>query len=183
MIRVPQALRIVSLVLVLAAPALPAVAQTAGFPRAELVVETRTDELRLTVEVARTPAQRAQGLMFRTRLDPQSGMLFLFGSEGEVGMWMKNTLISLDMLFIGDDERVKRIVRRTTPLSEKTIRSGDPALAVLELAAGSAARLGIRVGDRVRFRDLAPPPASPSSSKARVPRNITRSWISRPCMG
>ena len=155
MIRVPQALRIVSLVLVLAAPALLAVAQTAGFPRAELVVETRTEELRLTVEVARTPAQRAQGLMFRTRLDPQTGMLFLFGSEGEVGMWMKNTLISLDMLFIGDDERVKRIVPRTTPLSEKTIRSGEPAVAVLELAAGSAARLGIRVGDRVRFRALA----------------------------
>ena len=155
MIRVPQALRIVSLVLVLAAPALLAVAQTAGFPRAELVVETRTEELRLTVEVARTPAQRAQGLMFRTRLDPQTGMLFLFGSEGEVGMWMKNTLISLDMLFIGGDERVKRIVRRTTPLSEKAIGSGGPAIAVLELAAGSAARLGIRVGDRVRFRALA----------------------------
>ncbi len=154
MVRVSGAIRIVSLVLVLAAPALSTAAQTAGFPRAELIVETRTDKLRLTVEVARTLAQRAQGLMFRTKLDPQSGMLFLFESEGEVAMWMKNTLISLDMLFIGRDERIKRIVPRTTPLSEKTIQSGEPAQAVLELAAGSAARLGISVGDRVRFRDL-----------------------------
>ncbi|MFQ5959011.1 MAG: DUF192 domain-containing protein [Alphaproteobacteria bacterium] len=132
----------------------PLIAQGAAFPRAELVIVSEGGEHRFEVEVARTPAQRAQGLMFRTRIAPDAGMLFVFPSEGEVRMWMKNTLISLDMLFIAADGRITRIAPRTTPLSERTIASGGPVRAVLELAGGSTAALGIEPGDIVRSQAL-----------------------------
>ncbi len=125
-------------------------AQSAAFPRAELVIASRGGEYRFDIEVARTPAQHAQGLMFRTRLAPDAGMLFVYPSEREVRMWMKNTLIPLDMLFIAGDGRISRIAPRTTPLSETIIASGGPVRAVLELAGGSAAALGIEPGDIVR---------------------------------
>ena len=72
------------------------VAQADEFPRAELVIETANGGLTLDVEVARSPAQRSQGLMFRTKLAPMSGMLFLFDGDRSASMWMRNTLISLD---------------------------------------------------------------------------------------
>ncbi len=125
------------------------------FERGEVVIETRNGPRRLAVEIARTPEQRQRGLMFRTEIARDGGMLFVFEQPGEVGMWMKNTLIPLDMLFIGPDGKIRRIARRTTPLSEKTIASGGPVSAVLELAAGAAERLGIAPGDRVRADALA----------------------------
>lgn len=101
------------------------------------------------VEVARTEADRAQGLMFRRSLPADRGMLFDFGKVEPVSMWMQNTYISLDMLFIRPDGTIARIAANTEPLSTRTIPSGEPVLAVLELNAGTASRLGIRAGDRI----------------------------------
>jgi uncharacterized membrane protein (UPF0127 family) len=101
------------------------------------------------VEVARNDADRAQGLMFRRSMPADRGMLFDFGRVAPVSMWMQNTYLSLDMLFIRPDGTIARIAANTEPLSTRTIPSGEPVLAVLELNAGTAARLGIRAGDRV----------------------------------
>jgi uncharacterized membrane protein (UPF0127 family) len=101
------------------------------------------------VEVARSDADRAQGLMFRRTLAPDRGMLFDFKRVEPVSMWMQNTYVSLDMLFIRPDGTIARIAANTEPLSTRTIPSGEPVLAVLEVPAGTAARLGIRAGDRV----------------------------------
>jgi uncharacterized membrane protein (UPF0127 family) len=89
-------------------------------------------------------------LMFRTSLPEQTGMLFPFDAPQEVSMWMRNTYVSLDMIFIRADGVVHRIESRTEPLSERVITSGGPVTAVLELAAGVAARLDLKPGDRVR---------------------------------
>jgi uncharacterized membrane protein (UPF0127 family) len=101
------------------------------------------------VEVARTDAERAQGLMFRRTLAADRGMLFDFKRVEPVSMWMQNTYVSLDMLFIRPDGTIARIAESTEPLSTRTIPSGEPVLAVLEVPAGTTARLGIRPGDRV----------------------------------
>lgn len=101
------------------------------------------------VEVARNDADRAQGLMFRRSMPADQGMLFDFGRVEPVSMWMQNTYLSLDMLFIRADGTIARIAANTEPLSTRTIPSGEPVLAVLELNAGTAAKLGIRAGDRV----------------------------------
>ena len=125
---------------------------TVVFPVDELVIETANGQHHFTVELALSPQQQAQGLMFRQSLASDHGMLFDFGQERMAGMWMRNTFIPLDMLFIGRDGRIRRIAADTTPLSEATISSGVPVRAVLELAAGTSARLGIAPGDRVRHR-------------------------------
>jgi uncharacterized membrane protein (UPF0127 family) len=101
------------------------------------------------VEVARNDADRAQGLMFRRSMPAEQGMLFDFGRVEPVSMWMQNTYLSLDMLFIRPDGTIARIAANTEPLSTRTIPSGEPVLAVLELNAGTAAKLGIKPGDRV----------------------------------
>lgn len=101
------------------------------------------------VEVARNDADRSQGLMFRRSMPADQGMLFDFGRVEPVAMWMQNTYLPLDMLFIRPDGTIARIAANTEPLSTRTIPSGEPVLAVLELNAGTAARLGIKAGDRV----------------------------------
>lgn len=101
------------------------------------------------VEVAANDADRAQGLMFRRSMPADRGMLFDFGQVQPVSMWMQNTYISLDMLFIRADGTIARVASHTEPLSTRTISSGEPVLAVLELNAGTAAKLGIKPGDRV----------------------------------
>jgi uncharacterized membrane protein (UPF0127 family) len=101
------------------------------------------------VEVARNDADRAQGLMYRRSMPSDQGMLFDFGRVEPVSMWMQNTYLSLDMLFIRPDGTIARIAANTEPLSTRTIPSGEPVLAVLELNAGTASRLGIKPGDRV----------------------------------
>ena len=102
------------------------------------------------VEVARNDADRAQGLMYRRSMAPDRGMLFDFARVEPVSMWMQNTYISLDMFFIRPDGTIARVAENTEPLSTRTISSGEPVLGVLELAAGSAKRLGIHAGDRVQ---------------------------------
>lgn len=128
--------------------ACPAVAQVA-FEASELTIETASGSLEFEVELAVEPEQRRQGLMFREHLDSDQGMLFDFGRTAPVTMWMRNTFISLDMLFIEADGRIARIVADTEPLSDAVIGSGGPVRAVLELPAGTSARRGIAVGDRV----------------------------------
>ncbi|WP_244613154.1 DUF192 domain-containing protein [Methylosinus sp. Ce-a6] len=115
-----------------------------------LEIVTTTGAHRLRVEVARTPDQRERGLMFRTSLAADGGMLFDFHDERPVSMWMKNTPLSLDMIFVSRAGRVVSIALGAEPYSERVISSGGPALAVIELAAGSARRLSIAVGDVVR---------------------------------
>lgn len=101
------------------------------------------------VEVMRNDNDRARGLMFRSSMPQDNGMLFDFERDQMVTMWMKNTYISLDMVFIFADGRIHRIESRTEPQSEKTISSGVPVRAVLELNANVASRLGLRAGDRI----------------------------------
>jgi uncharacterized protein len=101
------------------------------------------------VEVARNDADRAQGLMFRRSMPADQGMLFDFARVEPVSMWMQNTYLPLDMLFIRADGTIARVAANTEPMSTRTIPSGEPVLAVLELNAGTAAKLGIKPGDRV----------------------------------
>jgi uncharacterized membrane protein (UPF0127 family) len=125
-------------------------ASPADFERLEIV--TRSGVHVFDVEIAVTPVQRSRGLMFRKELPKGQGMLFDFDGEGPISMWMKNTYVSLDMIFIRADGRIARIAENTEPLSEATIMSGGPVKAVLEVVAGTAKRLGIAPGDRVAHR-------------------------------
>jgi uncharacterized membrane protein (UPF0127 family) len=103
------------------------------------------------VEVARTPAEQARGLMYRPALAPDAGMLFLFDPPERAAFWMKNTYIPLDMLFIRGDGTIARIAANTTPLSLAPVDAGETVVAVLEIAGGRAAGSGIRAGDRVSW--------------------------------
>ncbi len=105
---------------------------------------------RFTVEVARTRAEQERGLMFRETLADDRGMLFDWGGMVEAAMWMKNTLIPLDMLFIDADGRIVAIFADTVPGSLDVITAGVPVRAVLELKGGAAKRLGLKPGDRAR---------------------------------
>lgn len=130
--------------------ACPAGAQAeVTFETSPLTIESGSGTLGFEVELAVSPEQRRQGLMFRESLDSDQGMLFDFGRTAPVTMWMRNTFIPLDMLFIEADGRIARIVADTEPLSDAVIGSGGPVRAVLELSAGTSADLGIAVGDQV----------------------------------
>ncbi|MEZ5815796.1 MAG: DUF192 domain-containing protein [Hyphomicrobiaceae bacterium] len=125
---------------------------------APLKAEMRKDPLKLitasgthtfTVEVAETPAQKARGLMFRRSLADDAGMIFPYEPPQEATMWMRNTYISLDMVFIRKDGIVHRIEAGTEPFSEAVIASNGDVAAVLELKAGTAARIQLKPGDKV----------------------------------
>lgn len=103
------------------------------------------------VEVARTPAEQARGLMYRTALAPNGGMLFLFDPPEYAAFWMKNTYIPLDMLFIRTDGTIARIAANTTPHSLEPVPAGELVGSVLEIPGGRAAELGIKQGDRVSW--------------------------------
>jgi uncharacterized protein len=118
--------------------------------RETLALITGASEHIIQVEVTSTPEEKAMGLMFRTSLADDAGMLFSYTPPQEATMWMRNTYISLDMIFIRADGIVHRIEAGTEPFSERVIASRGPVSAVLELKAGSAARLGLKPGDRVR---------------------------------
>jgi uncharacterized membrane protein (UPF0127 family) len=116
---------------------------------APLVIATGRGDRAFRIEVARAPAERAAGLMYRTDMAADHGMLFVFDRSQDVAFWMKDTPMPLDLLFIGDDGRVKTI-RQGEPWSQAIIPSGGPVRFVLELKAGTAARSGIAEGDLVR---------------------------------
>lgn len=121
----------------------------AGEPDGTLVIKTSQGDVTIRIETARTPGEHAKGLMFRRSLADDAGMLFEYDRARDIHMWMRNTYISLDMLFIAADGTIKRIARETEPFSEETISSGTPVTGVLEIGGGRAAALGIRSGDRV----------------------------------
>ncbi len=112
--------------------------------------------LEFKIEVARTPYQKALGLMFRRELQPLHGMLFPYPKVEDISMWMKNTYIPLDMLFIKPNGEIHHIEEMTEPLSEKIISSNGPVAGVLEIAGGEAKRLGITTGDKVDYARFAP---------------------------
>lgn len=133
-----------------------AFAQTAAqpeLPKEALTVITK-DGVRheFQVEMAISMEQQTVGLMFRTSVPPDGGMLFDWGRPRVSDMWMRNTVSSLDMLFINADGTIRRVVENTVPQSLATIESRGPVRATLELAAGTAKRLGIHAGDRVEQR-------------------------------
>ena len=101
------------------------------------------------LELAVTSDQRARGLMGRRDLAADGGMLFIFPTVARQVMWMKNTPLPLDMLFLAADGRIAHIVERTVPFSTARISSRRPVKAVLELRGGTAGRLGLKVGDRL----------------------------------
>jgi uncharacterized membrane protein (UPF0127 family) len=121
-----------------------------AFPRAKLEIGvSRKAPLSFDVWLADTPARQAQGLMFVRSLPEQRGMLFVYQSPKTITMWMKNTYIPLDMVFIDDRGRIQSIVEKATPHSLATISSGKPALAILEIGGGEAKRLGLKPGQHV----------------------------------
>jgi uncharacterized protein len=107
---------------------------------------------RFVVEVARTPEEQARGLMERQSLAPDRGMLFPYATPQPVAFWMKNTLIPLDIIFISPGGRILRIEANTVPMSLDLVGSGEAVEAVLELAGGRSAELGIAAGDRVEWQ-------------------------------
>ena len=117
-------------------------------------VRARTDRGVQTfqVEIADSPREREYGLMCRRALAPDRGMLFIFPAATPQAFWMRNTLIALDIIYIGPDGRVVSITRNARPLDESPLPSSGPASAVLELAAGRAAQIGLLPGDRLFHR-------------------------------
>jgi uncharacterized membrane protein (UPF0127 family) len=114
-----------------------------------LEIATKSGVRVFSVEMATTEEEKQTGLMHRKELPDGKGMLFDFSPEQQISMWMKNTYISLDMIFIRADGRILRIAENTEPLSTKIISSGGPARGVLEVIAGTAKKYGIQPGDRV----------------------------------
>jgi uncharacterized membrane protein (UPF0127 family) len=119
-----------------------------GFDALQIVTATGTHDFQ--VEIARDEASRARGLMDRRFMPPDHGMLFEFDRETPEAFWMKDTYIPLDMIFISRAGVVTNIVANAEPLSERAIPSGPPCMAVLELNGGAAAKISLRVGDKVR---------------------------------
>ncbi|MET1415374.1 DUF192 domain-containing protein [Roseibium sp. HPY-6] len=148
---------LIVLVFVVAGFAFPAFAQDAQpqLPQEELNVQSGETAHRFQVEIAATDRQRSRGLMFREEMAADHGMLFIFESEGDRYFWMKNTPLPLDIIYIAANGAIVSIAADTTPFSEKTIPSGAPAQYVLELNAGTAAKLGIDVGDKVSSPSMA----------------------------
>lgn len=135
----------------------PPAAALAGLPRSEVQVETANGEHVFQVWVADNNRSRQQGLMHIKELPADRGMLFLFERPQLASFWMKNTFVSLDIVFIAADGIVVSIAHDTQPLSLAPIQSAVPVTAVLELAAGTAARIGLVAGDRVRNPGLTTP--------------------------
>lgn len=128
---------------------------------------------RLDVEIADTPAERRQGLMYRRSLAPDHGMLFLFPRADRSSFWMKNTYIPLDIVFVGPDSQVVSIARNTRIMSEETIAPNGPKQYVVEVNAGYARRHGIDTTTRIRWTRTE---AEPSTWIERI-RSTWRSFV------
>ena len=139
------------LALLMIAPAI--FAQDAAQPNlrtAPLEIVTATGTYPFEVELALNDTERSVGLMHRREMAADKGMLFDFSRDDTVSMWMKNTVLSLDMIFIKADGTVANIAEKTTPFSLNTITSRGAVRAVLEVPAGTARRIGLKSGDRIR---------------------------------
>lgn len=127
-------------------------------PLSDLVIQTEKGPQRFRVELADNDTSRSRGMMFRTSMAPDAGMLFDFKHEQMASFWMRNTLLPLDMLFIKADGTILNIHQRAIPRDETGINSAGPVRAVLEVNGGTTARLGIKAGDRVEHTIFGNPP-------------------------
>ena len=136
--------------------ALGILAQASGFAAGTgtLVLKTDSGDHSFNIEVATTDRERALGLMFRRSLPENAGMLFLYDQAQPAAMWMKNTFIPLDMVFISADGKVHRIEQNAEPFSTSLIPSEGPVVGVLELNGGEAAKIGLKRGDKVLYPGL-----------------------------
>ena len=140
-----------SLVLaVLSLVAVSASAVAAPLSATTIEIVTNSGPHSFAIEVMRTPAELEKGLMYRRHMAADAGMLFDFGAPQRVSMWMKNTFLPLDMVFIARDGRVVSVKQNAEPQSERIIPSGGDVTGVLELNAGTAKRIELKVGDQVR---------------------------------
>ena len=131
-------------------------AQASGYAAGTgtLVLKTDSGDHNFNIEVATTDQERALGLMFRRSLPENGGMLFLYDQPQPAAMWMKNTLIPLDMVFISPEGKVHRIEANAEPFSTAVIPSGGDIVGVLELKGGEAGRIGLKRGDKVLYPGL-----------------------------
>ncbi len=129
--------------------------QNIDSPNEQLIIQvSESNNQEFRVHLARSSEERSRGLMFVRKMPEDVGMLFLYDRPGRLSMWMKNTYIPLDIIFIGADGRIIRIARNAEPHSLASIASGGPAIAVLELNGGISDTLGLAVGQRVLHRLL-----------------------------
>jgi len=135
-----------------------------AFSREILVVRTNGNNFRFNVELAISPEERSEGLMFRREMAPNAGMLFLYPQDQAVTFWMKNTYLPLDMIFIAADGKITQIVKGARPLSEDLIPSSGYVRGVLEVNAGIADQFGIQPGDHIDFRTFKMPAAANSKT-------------------
>ncbi|MGC3998118.1 MAG: DUF192 domain-containing protein [Anaeromyxobacter sp.] len=123
--------------------------------RGKVTITTAAGQVHtVSVEIARTPAQRARGLMFRTRLERDAGMIFLFEASEPHGFWMKNTLIPLDLVYLSEDGHILAIVEKAEPGSLTARDGGVDSRYVLEVNGGWCKASGVGVGDRARFEGV-----------------------------
>ena len=148
-------IRLISFLILLAAPVL---AQgLVAFSHDHLVIITADGKHHnFDIELAQTPEQQTQGLMYRRTLGADAGMLFDFHQIKPVAMWMKNTALPLDMIFIAADGTIAGIAERTVPQSQDIISSPGAVRAVLEVNGGTSARLGLKTGDRIEYPLFSP---------------------------
>lgn len=123
---------------------------------AEAVLVSASGRHAFVVEIADTVESRSRGLMFRDAMAADHGMLFDFGTDQNVAFWMKNTILSLDMIFVRADGTIASIAPSTVPFSLEAVPSGAPVRFVLEVVAGTAARLGLEPGDRMEHPRIRP---------------------------
>ncbi len=121
------------------------------FSKSSVIIRTHRGVQRFVVEVARSPEEQERGLMYRTRIAPHTGMIFPMSPPHTVAFWMKNCPIPEDMIFVSTDGRIESIAQNTKPNSEIPIASGGSVIAVLEVAGGETAKLGIKPGDKVEW--------------------------------
>lgn len=122
------------------------------FPRTTLDIVSQGHVSHFKVWIANTPQRQEQGLMFVRDLPPTEGMLFPESAPEVAHFWMKNTYIPLDMVFVGEDGRIAKIIADARPFSLDVLSSDVPVIAVLEINGGEARRLGMRIGDRVSWK-------------------------------
>ncbi|HLH10284.1 MAG TPA: DUF192 domain-containing protein [Methylovirgula sp.] len=153
----PSPRPLLGLLAALALALLPWQAAIAGEGKFEpLTIVTATGAHHFSVEVMQTQPELEKGLMFRKSMPADQGMLFNFHTEGSVMMWMKNTFIPLDMIFMGKTGKVVGIVADARPMSEQILTAAVPTYAVLELNGGVAAKIGLKVGDKVEHPIFSP---------------------------
>jgi uncharacterized protein len=153
-----QRIVVAALLMLLAGAATADEALDAAFPQSSIVLSASDACYRFAIYVAMTDQQRQRGLMHVRAMDDWRGMLFVYGQDARHSMWMKNTLIPLDMLFVRADGTISSIARDTEPHSLQSVGSIEPVRYVLELNAGTSDRLGLRPGDRLFWAgDVTPP--------------------------